>query len=192
MNGATLRPSSSGTQCSSTAAPEPLRTSSLERREADQHAALHVGHAGPEGALALDAHRPRGGRARREDGVVVAEQQRPPAARAPACARRRAARPARAEGRRRSRPRAPSARSASRRRRAPRGSPSASRSRTAGAGARGSRGRRGGHAGNLERRGLGGAQQRQAPARHPRQHAPGLDAQPALEQRGVDACGSRS
>ena len=48
------------------------------------------------------------------------------------------------------------------------------------------RGQRGGHAAQSRAARLGGAQQRQPAARHPRQHAPGLDAQPALEQRGVD------
>ena len=60
---------------------------------------------------------PRGGGTRREDRVVVAEQQDPRASGGRACAPRRAGRPARAGDRRRSRPRPPTARSALRRHR---------------------------------------------------------------------------
>ena len=106
VKGATLRPSSSGTRVQldlrgGAAAREPL-----ERGEPDEHAALHVGDAGPERALALEPQRPRRGGARRIDGVVVAEQQHAPPTRPCRRARRRAGRPARARARRRARPRA--------------------------------------------------------------------------------------
>ncbi len=53
-----------------------------ERVEAGQQAALHVGHAGAVGTAVRDAKRTGGGRARVEDGVHVADQERPTTARA--------------------------------------------------------------------------------------------------------------
>ncbi len=55
VNGATLRLSSSGTECSSTR--DAAVCEALERSQADQHPALHVGDAGPQGALALEPQR---------------------------------------------------------------------------------------------------------------------------------------
>ena len=158
---------------------------SLERGQTDEDAALHVGDAGPEGALALHAQRPHGRGARRRrrcrDGRAAASAGRRV---------RRARDHVQADGRRQEVDCATGLAGPARDQR---------RARVE---ARAMPGRRvdraqlaqaleiaGGQGGGHARQCRAEARRRAAAAggrRRARQHARGLDAEPALEQRGVD------